>query len=74
MMLKKSLVAGLMAIGLSQAWALDLYESYDMALANDPTFRAALKEYEAGLANETIGRAALMPKINASYYGAAKYG
>jgi protease secretion system outer membrane protein len=41
-----------------------------MALANDPTFRAALKEYEAGLANETIGLSALMPKINASYYTA----
>jgi outer membrane protein, protease secretion system len=70
MMLKKTLIAGLCAIGFAQASAIDLYESYDLALANDPTFRAALKEYEAGLANETIGRAALMPKINASYYGA----
>lgn len=69
-MLKRTLVAGLLAIGFAQASAIDLYESYDLALANDPTFRAALKEYEAGLANETIGRAALMPKVNASYYGA----
>lgn len=70
MPLRKTLVAGLLAIGFAQASAIDLYESYDMALANDPTFRAALKEYEAGLANETIGRSALMPKLNASYYGA----
>lgn len=70
MMFRKTLVAGLLAIGFAQASAIDLYESYDLALANDPTFRAALKEYEAGLANETIGRSALMPKVNASYYGA----
>lgn len=70
MMIRKTLVAGFLAIGFAQASAIDLYESYDLALANDPTFRAALKEYEAGLANETIGRSALMPKINASYYGA----
>lgn len=69
-MLKKTLVAGMLAVGFAQAWAIDLYESYDLALANDPTFRAALKEYEGGLANETIGRSALMPKVNASYYGA----
>lgn len=67
---KKSLLATLIAASCTQAFAIDLYESYDLALANDPTFRAALKEYEAGLANETIGRSALMPKINASYYGA----
>lgn len=70
MMVRKTLVAGFLAISCAQASAIDLYESYDMALANDPIFRAALKEYEAGLANETIGRSALMPKVNASYYGA----
>lgn len=70
MFVRKSLIAGMLSIGLSQAWGIDLYESYDMALANDPTFRSALKEYEAGLSNETIGRSALMPKVNASYYGA----
>lgn len=69
-MLRKTLVVGLLAIGFAHAQAIDLYESYDLALANDPTFLSALKEYEAGLANETIGRSALMPKVNASYYGA----
>lgn len=53
-----------------QASAFDLFQSYDYALANDPSFQAAIKEYEAGLANETIGRAALYPKLNASYYAA----
>lgn len=68
--LKKSIIAGLFAAWACQVSAIDLYESYDLALANDPKFLSALKEYEAGLANETIGRSALFPKINASYYGA----
>lgn len=53
-----------------QSSAFDLFQAYDYALANDPTFQSAIKEYEAGLANETIGRAALYPKLNASYYAA----
>lgn len=55
------------------AHCLTLIEAYDAALVNDPTFRAAAKEYEAGLANETIGRSALLPKLNASYYTATNY-
>lgn len=54
----------------SQAHGFDLFQAYDYALANDPNFQASIKEYEAGLANETIGRAALYPKLNASYYAA----
>lgn len=53
-----------------QASAFDLFQAYDYALANDPNFQVAIKEYESGLANETIGRAALYPKLNASYYAA----
>lgn len=53
--------------------AFDLKQAYEAALVNDPTFRVAIKEYEAGLANETIGRSAMLPKINASYYTASNY-
>lgn len=53
-----------------QSAAFDLFQAYDYALANDPNFQSAIKEYEAGLANETIGRSALYPKLNASYYAA----
>jgi protease secretion system outer membrane protein len=42
-------------------------QSYELALRNDPTFRAATKDYEAGLENNTIGRSALLPKLGASY-------
>lgn len=48
-------------------YALDLMESYELALRNDPTFRSATKDYEAGLENNTIGRSALLPKVAASY-------
>jgi outer membrane protein, protease secretion system len=68
----KSLVLGLCLMGgaLGEASAFDLFQAYDYALANDPSFQSSIKEYEAGLANETIGRAALYPKLNASYYAA----
>lgn len=51
--------------------ALDLMQAYDLALANDPAFRSATKEYEAGLANLTIGRSGLLPQLSANYYGAS---
>lgn len=54
----------------NHANAFDLFQAYDYALANDPSFQLAIKEYEGGLANETIGRSALYPKLNASYYAA----
>lgn len=67
------LAAFTLAFVCSQAEALSLMQAYEYALVNDPSFRSAIKEYEAGLANETIGRAALLPKVNASYYTASNY-
>lgn len=49
------------------AFALSLMDSYQLALMNDPTFQSALKDYEAGLQNNTIGRSSLLPKLVASY-------
>lgn len=68
----KGVVVGICLSGglLANANAFNLLQAYDYALANDPSFQAAIKEYESGLANETIGRAALYPKLNASYYAA----
>jgi outer membrane protein, protease secretion system len=43
--------------------ALGLYEAYNLALGNDPTFRAAIKERDANVANLIIGRSALLPKV-----------
>lgn len=66
MTLMKPLIISLTLIS-NSAFALNLMQSYEAALENDPTFRAAIKEYEAGEYNVTIGRSALLPKVNASY-------
>lgn len=51
--------------------ALDLLHTYAYALSNDPTYRSAQKDSEAGAANRVIGRSQLMPRINYSYWTAA---
>jgi protease secretion system outer membrane protein len=66
-MFRKKLLAGLMLMGVSSAYALNLQEAYELALSNDPVYRSALKEYEAGQENESIGRAAVLPKVAANY-------
>jgi len=49
------------------ALALNLLESYELALRNDPVYRSASKDYEAGVENNPIGRSAILPKLAASY-------
>ncbi|MER2472762.1 TolC family outer membrane protein [Photorhabdus laumondii] len=49
------------------AWALSLTEAYALALENDPTFLAAVKEQEGGEEYEKLGRAELLPKVIMSY-------
>jgi protease secretion system outer membrane protein len=41
--------------------------SYELALKNDPVYRSASKDYEAGMENNGIGRSAVMPKVAAQY-------
>lgn len=66
-MLLKQLVFSLMWVGVSSAYALNLQEAYELALSNDPVYRSAMREYEAGQENESIGRAAVLPKVAANY-------
>jgi protease secretion system outer membrane protein len=49
------------------AHALSLLEAYDAATRNDPAFRAAVHEHEAGQQALPLGRAHLLPSISASY-------
>ena len=60
----------LVACFTSPVHALDLQDAYALALRNDPTFHAALKEREAGQEDRAIGRAALLPKLSYSYNNA----
>ena len=49
------------------AHAISLMQAYQSALQNDPTYRSATHEYEAGLENQVLGRSALLPQVSASY-------
>lgn len=53
------------AIGVKEVSAADnLLDAYQLALQNDPTFRAAQASLRAGLEEEIKGRAELLPKVN----------
>ncbi|HVK95643.1 MAG TPA: TolC family outer membrane protein [Noviherbaspirillum sp.] len=49
------------------ASALSLLEAYDAALQNDPTYRSAIHEHDAGQQNRVLGRSSLLPTVSASY-------
>lgn len=46
--------------------ALDLQEAWSIMQLQGPTYRAAVYERDAGLENRALGRAGLLPRINAS--------
>ncbi|MFZ4831806.1 TolC family outer membrane protein [Rouxiella sp. Mn2063] len=48
-------------------YALGVLDAYALALEKDPTFQAALKERDAGLESENIGKAGLLPQVSMSY-------
>lgn len=49
------------------ASALGLIEAYDAALKNDPTYRSAVYENEAGKQNKALGLSNLLPSVSANY-------
>lgn len=49
------------------ASALGLIQAYEAALQNDPAYRAAVYENEAGQQYEVLGRSSLLPSLSASY-------
>ncbi|CAD5107737.1 TolC family outer membrane protein [Zestomonas carbonaria] len=46
--------------------ALDLQEAWELLQVQGPTYRAAIHERDAGLENRALGRAGLLPQLNAS--------
>ena len=48
------------------AFAEDLKDIYELALINDPTFKAAEATYRAGKEYKVQGRAGLLPSLNIS--------
>lgn len=69
-MMKHALVAAIAALACSTQFAnaIGLLDAYRAARENDPTWRAALKENEAGRENRSLGLAGLLPQVSASGY------
>lgn len=65
--MKTSLVAATLVTAACHASALSLIQAYEAALANDPTFLAAIQENKAGQQYKVLGRASLLPNLSASY-------
>jgi protease secretion system outer membrane protein len=68
MTMRYSLVlAGILSTLCGSAYALSLTEAYEAALQNDPTYRVAVHENEAGREYKALGRASLLPTLSVSY-------
>lgn len=55
------------SVTVSSVQALSLLDAYEAALENDPLFRAAVYENEAGQQAEKIGRAGLLPNLSITH-------
>jgi outer membrane protein len=62
---KLYLLVSLFSLTPFTANANSLLDIYELAVQNDSQLKADKAKYEAGLANKTIGRAGLLPQINA---------
>ncbi|MES2072362.1 MAG: TolC family outer membrane protein [Pseudomonadota bacterium] len=51
----------------NNAAALGLLQAYDAALQNDPTYRSAIFENQAGQENRALGRSNLLPNAQLNY-------
>jgi outer membrane protein, protease secretion system len=69
--LKRHVIAAALATGFalqaSPAAALSLIQAYEAALRNDPVYRAAQHENEAGQQYKALGRAHLLPSVGVTY-------
>lgn len=67
MRLRDLAAAACLALGTHASHALDLREAHALAIAHDPTLRAAVHEREAAQALRDMGRAGLLPQLSYSY-------
>jgi len=54
-------VCSLVGLSITQIWAEDLKDIYELALINDPTFKAAEASFRAGKEYKVQGRAGYCP-------------
>lgn len=60
-------LASNMAIGVAQAAPMNLLQAYQAALQNDPTYRSAIYDNQAGQEARIMGRSYLLPKLSGRY-------
>jgi protease secretion system outer membrane protein len=60
-------IALCLEMGRAAAAPLNLIEAYHAALLHDPTYRGAIFDNQAGQENIALGRAGLLPKVQAVY-------
>lgn len=68
--MRKTFLVSAACLGMAAAssvWPLDLVRAYQAALQNDAQFQAALRERDAGLQYQEIGRSNLLPVLQWSY-------
>jgi protease secretion system outer membrane protein len=61
------LLGSLLLLNAMDGSALGLMDAYDAALHNDPAYRAAIYEKQAGDEYQVIGKAYLLPNVSANY-------
>lgn len=69
--LPKKVLASAILVGfafpISSANAIGILKAYEAALVNDPTYRSAISENQAGQQNKAIGRAGLLPSLQYNF-------
>ncbi|MDQ1817523.1 TolC family outer membrane protein [Massilia sp. CCM 9210] len=65
--LKTVAAAAAMLLASAGAGAINLQQAYQQALQNDPTYRAAFYENQSGKESAILGRAGLLPNVQANY-------
>jgi protease secretion system outer membrane protein len=66
--LKKTLALAIFGLfACTHASAINLLQAYEEALKNDPTYRMAVHERDAGREYKILGRASLLPGVSAQY-------
>lgn len=69
-LMRRSLLSAACVVLLSQAGqtsAMGLIQAYDAALQNDPVYRSAMSDNQAGQQYKAIGRSGLLPSVQYNY-------
>jgi protease secretion system outer membrane protein len=56
-----------LALPVASASAMGILQAYDAALLNDPTYRSAISENQAGQQNKALGRSGLLPSLQYNF-------